>query len=512
MGPLDDTAMPAGTADGSADSTAGSASHSAARRATHATADGAANLAAAADARALACPALFVTASGSGQGKTSVAAGLARLHRRLGRRVRVFKTGPDFLDPMILARASGATVESLDLGMVGEAGCRALLAKAAAEADLILIEGAMGLYDGTPSSADLACRFGVPVAAVISAKSIAQTFGAIAFGLARYRPEVPFYGVLANRVGSARHAALLRSGMPDTIRWLGHLPGDASIALPERHLGLHQAGDIDDLDARLDRAADALAGTALAELPPAVEFAVSEHVAPLPRRLDGVRVAIARDAAFAFVYPANLALLETLGATLLPFSPLADAPLPDCDALYLPGGYPELHAARLAASARSATAVAAHVAAGKPVLAECGGMLWLLDALTDVQGVTTPMLGLLPGSAAMQRRFVGLGMQVLGLGEQAAPPPGGGAAPSGAPAHSAADAAFPVGGTLRGHTFHYSRIDTPLIPVATASRPDDGARGEPVYRHGPIVASYLHGYWPSNPDWIAAVLRGRWPG
>ncbi|WP_443798366.1 nucleotide-binding protein, partial [Burkholderia gladioli] len=155
--------------------------------------------------------ALLVGASGSGQGKTSVTAGLARLHRRLGRRVRVFKTGPDFLDPMILARASGAEVHSLDLGMVGEDGCRALLAQAAAEADLILIEGVMGLFDGTPSSADLACRFGVPVAAVISGKSVAQTFGALAFGLARFRPGLPFHGVLANRVGSERHAALLRA-------------------------------------------------------------------------------------------------------------------------------------------------------------------------------------------------------------------------------------------------------------------------------------------------------------
>jgi len=217
-----------------------------------------------------ACPALFVSAPASGQGKTSVTAGLARLHRRLGRRVRVFKTGPDFLDPMLLERASGAPVHALDLGMVGEAGCRALLADAARDADLILIEGVMGLFDGTPSSADLAAAFGVPVVAVISAKAMAQTFAAIAFGLARFRPEVPFHGVLANRVGSPRHAELLRQALPDDLRWLGHVPADAGIALPERHLGLHQPADIGDLDARLDRAADVLAQTALAELPPAV--------------------------------------------------------------------------------------------------------------------------------------------------------------------------------------------------------------------------------------------------
>src|SRR6201991_425577 len=144
------------------------------------------------------CPALFISAPASGQGKTTLTAALARFHRRAGRRVRVFKTGPDFLDPMILARASGAPVYSLDLWMVGEDGCRTLLAHAAEHADLILIEGVMGLFDGTPSSADLAQLFGVPVLAVIDAESMAQSFGAIAHGLATYRKGLPFSGVLAN--------------------------------------------------------------------------------------------------------------------------------------------------------------------------------------------------------------------------------------------------------------------------------------------------------------------------
>ncbi|AOJ01814.1 cobyrinic acid a,c-diamide synthase [Burkholderia mayonis] len=504
-----------------------------------------------------ACPALFVSAAASGQGKTSVTAALARHHRRLGRRVRVFKTGPDFLDPMLLARASGASVYSLDLGMVGERGCRALLARAAAEADVILIEGVMGLFDGTPSSADLAQAFRVPVAAVISAQSMAQTFAALAFGLAHFRPGVPFHGVLANRVGSDRHAQLLRGALPESIRWLGHLPRDARIALPERHLGLHQPDDVADLDARVDRAADAIARTALAELPPVVEFALVDadghgmvatpgptggrHDTPAAAsiaeddgvitttsvvedddvtaatnavdgdhetiasaapasdrsrasvasvasaaapRLAGKRIAIARDAAFSFIYPANLDQLEALGAELAFFSPLADAPLPDgCDALYLPGGYPELHAARLAANATTARAIAAHVAADKPVVAECGGMLYLGDSLTDVDGARTPMLGLVPGDATMQRRFAALGMQTLAT-------------------------RF---GAMTGHTFHYSRFATPLAPVAAATRPDDGAAGEAVYRHGPIVATYLHAYWPSNPRAAAALFTGDAP-
>ncbi|MEM5313758.1 cobyrinate a,c-diamide synthase [Paraburkholderia sp. JHI869] len=429
----------------------------------------------------LACPALFISAPASGQGKTTLTAGLARLHRRAGRRVRVFKTGPDFLDPMILARASGAPVLSLDLWMVGEQACRALLAQAAREADLILIEGVMGLFDGTPSSADLATTFGVPVAAVVSAKSMAQTFGAIAFGLARFRPDVPFHGVLANRVGSARHAQMLQEALPADVRWLGHVASEATMALPDRHLGLHQAAEIDDLDARIERAADALAQTALAELPPPVAFADPSHDESIPRLLEGRHIAIARDAAFSFLYPANIALLEALGASVSYFSPLSNEPAPaSADAIFLPGGYPELHAAALARNTQSANSLRVHVSAGRPLVAECGGMLYLLDALTDVEGARTPMLGLLPGEAVMQKRFAALGMQQL-------------------------DGAH---GALRGHTFHYSRIATPLAPTLTARHAQTGAPGEALYRHGSIASTYMHAYWPSNPAFAAALFHG----
>ncbi|TDY22209.1 hydrogenobyrinic acid a,c-diamide synthase (glutamine-hydrolysing) /cobyrinate a,c-diamide synthase [Paraburkholderia sp. BL6665CI2N2] len=427
-----------------------------------------------------ACPALFISAPASGQGKTTITAGLARYHRRLGRRVRVFKIGPDFLDPMILARASGAPVLSLDLWMVGEAACRTLLAQAAAEADLILIEGVMGLFDGTPSSADLATTFGVPVLAVISAKAMAQTFGAVAFGLAQFRPQVPFYGVLANRVGSARHAQMLEEALPPDLRWCGHIAASDEIALPDRHLGLHQAEEIDDLDARLDHAADTLGHTALAELPPPVEFGTPTPET-LPRLLDGKTIAIARDAAFSFIYPANVALLEALGAQVAFFSPLADEALPEhTDAVYLPGGYPELHAATLASNTHSAASIHAHAAAGKPLVAECGGMLYLLDQLTDTHGVTTPMLGLLPGHATMQTRFTALGMQQIDS----------------------------LHGPMTGHTFHYSKLNTSLTPLRSATRPQGDAPGEALYRAGSIVATYMHAYWPSNPAFTAALFHG----
>jgi cobyrinic acid a,c-diamide synthase len=426
------------------------------------------------------CPALFIGAPASGQGKTTVVAALALAHRRLGRRVRVFKIGPDFLDPMILARASGAPVDSLDLWMMGESTCRQLLADAASEADLILIEGMMGLFDGTPSGADLAQLFDVPVAVVIDAQAMAQTFGAIAFGLAHFRAQLAFHGVFANRVGSEYHARMLEQALPANVRWLGHLSESDDIALPERHLGLFTACEIDDLDARLSLVADRLSTTGLTQLPQPVAFDMP-WTPPLPRLLDGRHIAIAHDAAFSFIYPANLRLLEQMGAQVSAFSPLADDALPArADALYLPGGYPELHANTLARNARSAAAIRSHVASGLPVYAECGGMLYLLERLTDSSGTTTRMLGLLPGRATLQKRLTALGMQEL----------------------------RGVNGAIRGHTFHYSHIETPLAPTLTAVNPATHTPGEELYRSGSIIATYLHGYWPSNPAFAAALLGG----
>src|SRR5574343_1299789 len=237
-----------------------------------------------------ACPALLIAATASGQGKTTVTAALARLNPRQGRRVTVFKCGPDFLDPQIHAFASGRPCQNLDLGMCGEADARWRLARAAADSDLILIEGVMGLFDGEPSAADLAERFGIPVMALIDAGAMAQTFGAVAHGLASYRPDLPFAGVLANRVGSPRHADMLRDSLPPGMGWFGALP-KSDDSLPERHLGLLQAAGIADLGSRLDKLADALAASASVDLPAPVHFPEAEPpiIAPL---LAGKTVAI----------------------------------------------------------------------------------------------------------------------------------------------------------------------------------------------------------------------------
>ncbi len=424
------------------------------------------------------CPALLVSAPASGQGKTTVTAALARRHMQAGRRVRVFKCGPDFLDPMILERACGAPVYQLDLFMVGETECRRLLHEAALKADLILVEGVMGLFDGDPSAADLAARFGLPVLAVIDGSAMAQTFGALAHGLATYRNDICVVAAMANRVGAKRHAAMLHESLPPEIRWLGAMPPSPDVTLPERHLGLVQAGEVGDIDCRIDAAAAALGDDAL-WLPEPVTFA-AEAAASAPTLLAGCRIAIARDAAFAFIYPANIACLEAMGAQVLFFSPLGDQSLPDCDALWLPGGYPELHLAELSQNHCMIAAIRAHHEAGKPILAECGGMLYCLDELVDGKGHSAPMLGLMPGRGIMQGRLAALGPQSVDLN----------------------------GGIVRGHTFHHSRLETPVRRYGSAQGRRGGA-GEAVYRCGNLWASYMHFYFPSAMAAVASVFQSQ---
>ncbi|WP_256926926.1 cobyrinate a,c-diamide synthase [Hydrogenophaga sp. IBVHS1] len=433
------------------------------------------------------CPAVLVAAPASGQGKTTVAAALARLHTRAGRRVRAFKCGPDFLDPHWLALATGHPVHNVDLWMTGEDDARARLHAAALESDLIVVEGVMGLFDGEPSAADLALRFGLPVLAVIDASAMAGTFGAMAFGLRHFRPGLPWAGVLANRVASERHAQMLEEalgsgGSGGADGFLGAVMRDAAFTLPERHLGLTVAAELPDALARLDAAADALARTPLGRMDAAalvrwaVPFEAPTTPAAVPPLLKGKTIAVACDAAFCFIYPANLDALRSLGAELVFFSPLADQPLPACNAVWLPGGYPELHAATLAAGRACRDSLAAHVQAGRPVWAECGGMMPLFDQLTTLDGDEHAMWGLLPGRVAMQQRLAALGPQQLVLPE----------------------------GSLRGHTFHYSRCESTLEPV----RFTESARGngEAVYQAGSLQASYFHAWFASSPEATASLF------
>ena len=435
------------------------------------------------------CQALFLAGPASGQGKTTVTAALSRALRNLGKVVHVFKTGPDYLDPQVLAQASGHSVEQLDIWMAGEPYCKQRIYDAAKVADYILVEGAMGLFDGEPSSADLAACFGIPIAIVMDVKGMAQTTAAIVSGLANHRDDIQVRGLIANNCGSERHAELIRDALLDSTPLLATLKRDESIALPERHLGLVQASEATDvLEERFEAGAEALIqGTQgienLQAMFSQVSFAspqIPEHI--LPTTLKGKTIAIAKDEAFSFIYQANLDLLETLGASYQFFSPIHDSAMPEADALWLPGGYPELHAKSLSLNTKMLKSIAIFFAMDRPVLAECGGFLYCLESLTDLNDECYPMLSLLKGHGAMRGKRGCQGMQTAVLPE----------------------------GELRGHAHHRSRSFDTDEPFSHARRQRHPAPGEALYRSKGLTASYLHFFFPNNPDAIAQIFSQEW--
>ena len=431
------------------------------------------------------CPALFLTAPASNQGKTTITAALARYFTNQGKVVRVFKTGPDYLDPQILAQASKQPVEQLDIWMAGEDYCQDKLYQAAQIADLILVEGAMGMFDGEPSSADLAARFGIPMAIVMDVKGMAQTAAAIATGLANFRDDVQVAGLIANRCGSERHAELIRDALPASLPLLATLKRDDEITLPERHLGLVQADEVkDELEIRFEAAVEWLQetqDTGLLSLPNAVPFYPANQVdaeQTIEQHLLGKTIAVAKDAAFSFIYDANLIALKSLGAELVFFSPLHDQAVPKADALWLPGGYPELHSKTLSENTVMRQAIQDFYQAGKGILAECGGMLYSLETLTDLEENEYPMLGILAGQGAMRGKRGCQGMQT----------------------------AVTPQGDIRGHAHHRSRSANTPEPVGYGRRQRHPAPGEAIYQQKGLTASYLHLFFPSNLDATAKLF------
>lgn len=431
------------------------------------------------------CPALFLSAPASGQGKTTISAGLARLLKRQGKIVRVFKTGPDYLDPQILEQASGQPVEQLDMWMAGEDWCQQKLYEAAHVADLIIIEGAMGMFDGEPSSADLAARFNIPIAIIMDVKGMAQTAAAIALGLASYRNDCKVVGLIANKCGSDRHRELIKDALPSSLPLLATLKRSEDIALPERHLGLVQASEVvEQLEQRFEIAADNLLAAGLdkeltVHLTP-VEFLRREIPAVKPV-LSGLTIGIARDAAFSFIYESNLRLLREMGATITFFSPINDANLPDADALWLPGGYPELHCQQLSENHSLISQLKDFYFANKPILAECGGFLYCLQTLMDLNNVEYPMAGLIEGQGAMRGKRGCQGMQTAMLPE----------------------------GEVRAHAHHRSRSTNTPPPIAHGKRQRHPAPGEAIYRQRGLTASYLHLFFASNVYAVAHLFSGK---
>lgn len=427
---------------------------------------------------------LIVAAPRSGAGKTTVTLGLLAALKRRGLAVQAAKAGPDYIDPAFHQAATGRKSVNLDSWAMRPSLLDALVVEAASRADMLVIEGVMGLFDGidaaagrTGSTADLAARFVLPVLLVIDVSGQSQSAAALLRGFVTHDPEVKIGGVVLNRVGSERHRkfvadAIAASGIPV----LGSVPRDEMIALPERHLGLVQAGEHGDLAERLDRLA-AIAETHL-DLDRILRLAVPPHLAEAKQATalppPGSRIALAQDAAFTFVYPHLLDGWRRAGAEIVAFSPLADEPPPkDCDSCWLPGGYPELHAGRLAGAHKFRDGLA-RFAATRPVHGECGGYMVLGEVLEDADGISHPMAGLLGHATSFARRKLHLGYREATL---LADSPIGRA-----------------GSRLRGHEFHYAALvatcnDEPLVELADGQGQRLGTSGS---RRGHVTGTFFH--------------------
>ena len=426
-------------------------------------------------------PGVMVSAPSSGAGKTTVILGLLRAFAEDGLAIQPFKSGPDYIDPAFHRAACGRASFNLDTWSMDPSLFGAIAARAGG-ADLCVAEGSMGLYDGVATrgrmgfgaSAETARAMGWPVVLVLDVSGQAQSAAATALGFARYDAGLPFAGVILNRVASPRHERLARLGMQHAgLPVLGALPRRGDLTLPERHLGLIQAVEHPDLDAAIA----AYAGFLRAHVDLAAIRAAATGRAPAPGgRLPAApaqRIALAQDAAFSFAYPHVLEGWREAGAEILPFSPLADqAPDPSADLVWLPGGYPELHAGQLAAASRFQAGLRAH-AQSRPVHGECGGYMALGQALIDKDGVRHAMAGLLGLVTSYEKRRLHLGYRRAVLSQ---PMPG-----------------YAAGTALRGHEFHYSTIlDQPDEPLARVADADGSPVTETGSRRGHATGTFFH--------------------
>ena len=438
-------------------------------------------------------PRLLISGTASGVGKTTVIVGLARALQARGLRLALFKCGPDYLDPTYHARASGRPSQNLDGWMMGRDAVLATFTRSARDADIALIEGVMGLFDGASptgdagSAAEIAKWLGAPVLLVVDASGMARTIAAVAHGFASFDRDLELAAMICNRVGSRGHLDLLRKALADPPI-VGGLPEEASLRFPERHLGLVRADErsvpealLAELGARfaewceLDRILE-IARRAAA-LP--AESSEERSTAGAGRRC---RIGLAFDEAFHFYYEDNLRRLEELGAELVRFSPVHDRSLPAVDGLYIGGGYPEVHAAALSRNRSMLEDVRKLAAAGRPIYAECGGLMYLAASIRTLDEHVHPMVGLIPRDVVMRDRLQALGYVEIETQERSL--------------------LGPAGLRFRGHEFRYSELQgasPDLDRVFSVRR----RRGDPVFREGyrcrSVLASYVHAHWASNP-------------
>lgn len=447
--------------------------------------------------------AFILAGTGSGCGKTTVTLGLLRLLQQRGLRVQPYKVGPDYLDTGWHSALCGVASRNLDGFMLPPSTLNALFGEQMQQADIAVIEGVMGLYDGYGtdpnycSSAAMAKQLGCPVILLVDGKAVSTSIAATVMGFQHFDPSLNIAGVIVNRVNSDSHFQLLKNAIERycDLPVLGYVPRAEGVSLPERHLGLVTAREslIDaqpwqDFAATLERTLDVdrlLELSALNTLPPG-------EWPPMPASGEGLTLAVADDEAFNFYYPDNLALLERAGVTLVRFSPLHDTELPDCQMIWLGGGYPELHARALAANAPMLAQLRAAHERGVAIYAECGGLMYLGTTLEDAQGEVYAMANILPGDSKMGKRLTRFGYCEAQSEQQtllAAP-----------------------GEVLRGHEFHYSDFTARLPAVMACRKTRDGVvlqRWQGGWQLGNTFASYLHVHFAQRPDmlnhWFAAA-------
>jgi cobyrinic acid a,c-diamide synthase len=438
--------------------------------------------------------ALLIAASRSGSGKTTLTLGLLAAFKRLGARVRAAKCGPDYIDPAFHAAATDAPSFNLDSWAMPRALLETVTAEAGTNADLLIVESAMGLFDGasgerTGSAAELAIALGLPVLLVLDVSGQAQSAAAVLRGFAGHDPRINIVGVVLNRVGSERHRLMIeRAIAPLGISVHGAVPRDQTIHLPERHLGLVQAAEHGDLALRLERLADLVEQNCdLARIENLARSLTAQTSGVVALPPPGQIIALAQDQAFTFIYPHLISGWRRAGAEVVPFSPLADEPPPSrCDACWLPGGYPELHAGRLAAATRFKSGLA-KFAASRPVHGECGGYMVLGEGLEDAEGNRHEMTGLLSHETSFAKRRLQLGYRAAKL-----------------------SATCPLGSSgeiVRGHEFHYASLtktgsDATLAELFDAEDSSLGATGG---RRGHVTGTFFHVVASAEPQRLADI-------
>jgi cobyrinic acid a,c-diamide synthase len=445
-------------------------------------------------------PRVMIAATGSGVGKTTATIALIGALRARGLRVAAFKCGPDYLDPTYHRRAAGANSHNLDGWMMGRDAVLATFARASQGCDIAIIEGMMGLFDSaTPtgdegSTAEIAKWLDAPVLLVVDASGIARSIAAMASGYANFDRALNVAGVICNRIGSRGHLDMLRQASSE-VPVVGGLPADTDIAFPERHLGLRTADD-DAVPQRLFDSWTKLA-TEWLDLDALVSIARSTAALNGDRiassngvRSTMCRIGLAWDDAFHFYYEDNLRRLEEGGAELIRFSPSRDQKLPEVEGLYFGGGYPEVLARELSANHAMFDCIRSFAESSRPIYAECGGLMYLAEAIRTLDGATWPMAGLIPGVAVMSSRLQALGYVEV---ETRAPSMLG-----------------PAGTRFRGHQFRYSILDrdgAEALPHLYTVRPKWGTEFEEGYAREDLIASYVHAHWASNPRIPEALVQ-----